>query len=138
MMKPIIKEDDIVVLPGDEFDQAQDQMNRKTNLVTVILFSIFLSAGVLSYVLSSVYNEEFWSSLWVLLLVGPIVASFYRALVKYKMNSFCYPLVVIAIYFSVAKIYSLWHPLWVIFLTIPVYYAVGELVDRIKRKVKKA
>ena len=47
-MKPIIKEDDIVVLPGDEFDQAQDQMNRKTNLVTVILFSIFLSAGVLS------------------------------------------------------------------------------------------
>ena len=54
------------------------------------------------------------------------------------MNSFCYPLVVIAIYFSVAKIYSLWHPLWVIFLTIPVYYAVGELVDRIKRKVKKA
>ena len=44
-MKPIIKEDDIVVLPGDEFDQAQDQMNRKTNLVTVILFSIFLSAG---------------------------------------------------------------------------------------------
>ena len=57
-MKPIIKEDDIVVLPGDEFDQAQDQMNRKTNLVTVILFSIFLSAGVLSYVLSSVYNEE--------------------------------------------------------------------------------
>lgn len=58
-MKPIIKEDDIVVLPGDEFDQAQDQMNRKTNLVTVILFSIFLSAGVLSYVLSSVYYEEF-------------------------------------------------------------------------------
>ena len=41
IMKPIIKEDDIVVLPGDEFDQAQDQMNRKTNLVTVILFSIF-------------------------------------------------------------------------------------------------
>ena len=48
--------------------------------------------------------------------------------------SFPYPVVLTIIYLGMGFIFNLWHPGWMLYLTIPVYYwGIGEL-----RKRKKA
>ena len=136
MKRTVDLEESIIALPGDEYSEVEEKLRKKESVVTWTIFSVALILGVIAYVVPSLFYEEFWSNLWVLLLFAPILTSFYKALVKYQMTAFSYPLLVMAVYFPVANIYNLWHPLWLIFLTIPVYYLVGDIVDRIKRKIK--
>lgn len=39
-----------------------------------------------------------------------------------KLLLFPYPLIVTAVYIALSAVSHLWHPLWILFLTIPVYY----------------
>ncbi len=44
--------------------------------------------------------------------------------------AFPYPILVVIIYLAMGFYKSLWHPGWIIFLTIPVYYCLAEFFSR--------
>ena len=48
-----------------------------------------------------------------------------------------YPLIVTIIYLIMGFGWRLWHPGWIVFLTIPVYYCIADAILRRKRKLKK-
>ena len=40
--------------------------------------------------------------------------------------------IVAAVYLWLGLFYSLWHPWWIIFLTIPLYYCITEIYNKSK------
>ena len=49
---------------------------------------------------------------------------------KSALHSFPYPIVIVIIYLVIGFLFNLWHPGWIIFLTIPFYYWIVAIVDR--------
>lgn len=126
--------DDLVVNPGDEYSEKYEEQRRKINLVNQIVLLVFMGIGLIIYVSISYFYPEYWASLWVLLLAGPIVSSLAVSILHGRMVEFAYPLVCVAFFCSIGFIYNNWHPMWAIFLSIPIYYLIGNYVDRIKRR----
>ncbi|MGN0521984.1 MAG: helix-turn-helix domain-containing protein, partial [Eubacterium sp.] len=42
-----------------------------------------------------------------------------------NLFKFPYPIIVVIIYLALSMIFKIWHPLWIIFLTIPIYYRIA-------------
>ncbi|MDR2492335.1 MAG: helix-turn-helix transcriptional regulator [Coriobacteriales bacterium] len=49
---------------------------------------------------------------------------------KSSLRHFPYPIVVVIVYLILAFVFGLWHPAWIIFLTIPFYYWIVGIVER--------
>lgn len=77
-----------------------------------------------------------WRNYWVLFLLIPIAPTILPAIYYRKFTAFAYPIAATMVYLSLGMFLDLWHPTWIIFLTIPVYYIVFGPIDRaISRKV---
>ena len=69
-----------------------------------------------------------WHPTWLLFLTIPI----YYMLVevhnaktfRHKANVFPFPIICVLFYLTLGFDYNLWHPMWIIFFTIPVYYMI--------------
>lgn len=59
---------------------------------------------------------------WFLFICIPLPGSFYKACALRKAKEFAYPVLVAAVYCALGMFLGLWHPLWVLFITIPVFY----------------
>ena len=46
------------------------------------------------------------------------------------MSPLAYPVLMAFIFCLTGMLYGLWHPMWVLFVTIPVYYCVAGPVDK--------
>lgn len=122
----------------------------KRKWVAAIPFICVIVFFLLSYCLEilKVPNAYGWSSL--VFLIIPL-AGYIVGLKKFRLS---FPILISVIYVVVCLVASaasnreilLWHPLWVIFLTIPIYYIffgekitkkrVGEYVEDAKVKYK--
>jgi len=52
----------------------------------------------------------------------PIGHGIINAIVKRRLKAIPYPVIVTAIFLLIGFAFKMWHPGWVIFLTIPVFY----------------
>ena len=43
---------------------------------------------------------------------------------------FAYPVLALLIFLFEGLIYGVWHPTWVVFLTIPIYYSIAGYIVR--------
>ncbi len=43
---------------------------------------------------------------------------------------FAYPVLVVWVFLWLGAKFGLWHPAWLVFLTIPVYYGIAEAVKK--------
>jgi transcriptional regulator with XRE-family HTH domain len=78
-----------------------------------------------------------WGCSWVVFFLIPLVPSLVEALYKRKICAFAFPVLVTMIYLVLGMYWGLWHPYWVLFLTIPVYYAgFGPIDNLIARRHK--
>ncbi len=50
-----------------------------------------------------------------------------------KFSGIHYPMLITAIYLTLGFLYQLWHPAWVLFLTIPLYYSLTRYLRQRKR-----
>jgi transcriptional regulator with XRE-family HTH domain len=54
---------------------------------------------------------------------------------KSKLRWFPFPLVIVVIYLVSGFVFGFWHPIWIIFLSIPFYYWIVKLIeDDLNRK----
>lgn len=54
------------------------------------------------------------------------------------MLKFPFPIIVTVLYVALSMIFKIWHPLWIIFLTIPLYYHFAIACKANNKKVFKA
>lgn len=78
---------------------------------------------------------DLWHPGWLIFLTIPLYYPLVEAAYKSKdlvrtLLSFPYPVLVAGVYLLIGFEWGLWHPYWMLFLTIPIYYAVlGALKD---------
>ena len=79
-------------------------------------------------------NNIGWKYFWFLFLLIPVIPSICEIFYKRKITAFCYPFAVAAAYCGFSMYYNLWHPLWLLFITIPLFYIIFEPIDKIIAK----
>lgn len=78
-----------------------------------------------------------WS--WVFFIAIPIIPSFIQAVIYKRFKIFNWPVFVTTIFCFFGMTSGLWHPLWILFLTVPLFYAVFAPIDdyHTKKKAEK-
>ena len=109
-------------------------IHEKEHRVTALVGLLTTFGAIIAYILLGTL-AGLWGQAWVLFLLIPIAPSVSEAIINKNLNMFAYPVFIVFLYFTlcmwvlpeaVGKYY--WHPLWVMFLTIPVYYGVINFI----------
>lgn len=53
-----------------------------------------------------------------------------------EMNRFPFPVIPVIIYLILGFVFGLWHPGWLIFLSVPIYYVIAEGFSRKNGKIR--
>ena len=89
--------------------------------------------AVIAYaVIGTLFKAKGWAVGWTVLLTIPLYYTGVIAVEKKKPVIFCYPALVLLVFLIGGLLYSLWHPMWIIFLTIPVFYIIAAKADKNK------
>ncbi|MFA5481318.1 MAG: helix-turn-helix transcriptional regulator [Bacilli bacterium] len=102
--------------------------------LAVLITAAFLLLGFL------LPDGKGWTVGWILFLFIPIILSLMSAIYHRMFTKFAMPVLVVAAYMFVGMQYGLWHPFWLLFLLIPVYYTVFGPIDKLSkhRRYEKA
>lgn len=133
----VLKEDGNQESNGSAVKEETGNQKRKRNPVFDIISA---SSGLLLlalYLILGAVLERGFEIYWVLLLLIPVVPSIFDAIGKRKFTAFLFPLPVTALYCYLGMAFGLWHPYWVLFIAIPVYYLCFEPIDRYLGREKK-
>ena len=73
-----------------------------------------------------------WHPTWLLFLTIPVyyemVAMNRAKNFKAKANIFPYPILCAIFFLCVGFDYNVWHPAWMVFLTVPIYYMIVNAI----------
>ena len=92
---------------------------------------------VVGYILLG-FLFNLWLSAWILIFIPEIVCSIARAIRKGNAHQFNMPFLATFAYFFFCLFMpeiqpgfpALWHPLWVVFFAIPIYYTTVSLINK--------
>ena len=99
------------------------------------LFHALLPMGVIiAYLIIGFTFEQGWALGWLLVFLIPIIESFVAAVKTKNPSAFAYPVLVVALYLTVGLFEKIWHPTWIMFLTIPVYYVISDFIKPMHKK----
>lgn len=102
--------------------------NKNTN---PLLHALLPVAAVIIYVLLGyAFKGKGWAAGWIVFLYIPIVESAFTAFKTKNPSAFAYPVLVTALFLTVGMVFHLWHPTWVLFVTIPAFYAICDYINR--------
>ena len=76
-----------------------------------------------------------WGQAWVLFLLVIIIPSIFDSIYQKKFRKFSYAATVVFVYLLLNVWVlepPLWHPLWVMFVTIPVFYAITSFIKHFR------
>lgn len=90
---------------------------------------------ITAYLIIGFTFEKGWALGWLLIFIIPIVESLITAIKTKRSDAFAYPVLVAAIYLTVGMLEQIWHPTWLMFLTIPIYYIISDFFKPDKNKI---
>ena len=88
---------------------------------TISVVATYILLGSLLYL---------WNQAWVLFLLIPVVPSLVDAILRKNPYEFAYPVFIAFLYLLICVWilnFKMFHPLWVMFLTVPIYYPTIRL-----------
>lgn len=106
-------------------------MKNKHN-VNPLLHALLPVIIVIAYILIGFIFDSGWAIGWILFLLIPIVETLVNAINLKDASKFAYPVLVTAIFLFTGMMWGWWHPMWVLFVTIPAYYAICDAVKKSK------
>ena len=135
----LFKDNDIILVDGktnEEVSVKETIKNKKLEIVQGALTALSAFLLLTSYILLGFFlpNGKGWTHYWFLLILIPIIPSFFDAIKKKKFTEFAFPVLIVACYCALGMFLGLWHPLWVIFLLIPAFYILFDPIDKHNHK----
>ncbi len=111
----------------------------KLGLANAIVTSVLGGIAIILYLtLGFLYKEiNFWAVGWTMFLLVPTISSVFEAIEKKKLSCIAIPLPIVAVYCFIGILFGLWHPYWVLFLLIPIYYGCVDPIDKWRHKDDK-
>lgn len=110
------------IIDSNEMEANNNEKVNKHNWLTLLDSSLFFVALIAFLLLGFVWH--FWTWCWLVFLLWIVLMSFFESIKTRDANKFAYAIMATMIYLFIGLNFYLWHPTWVIFLTIPLYYIV--------------
>lgn len=115
-------------------DGDKVKIKRISSIIGAVEGALFLLALVAYILLGTLL--DMWHNAWVVVFVPEIISSLIRAINKRDARKFNMPFFATFTFFFVCMIYpgldaNLWHPMWVVFLAIPIYYILVGIIRKI-------
>ena len=112
--------------------EINDPKKRKQRHIYYAINSICMSIALITYlVLGIVLN--LWSTMWIIFFLPDIIASIFKCIFNKEFHSFNMAFAATFTFFLICLVLlpekNLWHPMWVVFLAIPVYYTVVSRIE---------
>ena len=113
-----------------ELSDAEIKRNKRYNLIEAILSgSLFIIVTIIYFVVSFAHPSE-WGRLWILYLFPIVIMSVVRCLKHRRFCEFLYPVFATIVFLALGFYAGLFHPGWLVFITIPVFYSVFGPIDK--------
>lgn len=116
-------------------DSEEDKLLKKSKAVRIVDSCIFLVAAIAFLLLGLLIEDAFrWS--WLTFLLAIVISSLVHAIKLKRAEVFNYPVFVTMIYLFLGLGYpgAIWHPTWVIFITIPIFYSITGIFKKSNKK----
>lgn len=107
----------------------------KSQIALTIIDAVIFALTLTGYFVWS-FCFDAWEISWVLWPLMPAVMSIFEAIIKKRLTKFVYPLLIVAVYCFIGMKFNLWHPFWFLFITIPPYYIIADMIDKYVFKTK--
>ena len=112
----------------------KDKILSKGEKVNIVLSSVLGGVALLTYILLGALLGMWWNA-WVVFFVPEIICSAIRAISKKNANKFNMAFTACFAFFFVCMVIPgteacLWHPMWVVFLAIPVYHSICGSINK--------
>ena len=112
-----------------EVVEAETKRRKKFNLVEGILSGSLALICTIVYFTICFNKPEEWSRLWVVYFGIVIIPSIVKAIKNRRFCQFNYAVLVTCAFMVLGFYCDLWHPGWIVFLSIPVFYSVFGPID---------
>ena len=139
--KVVIDGDDSKVIYDDEEVNLSIKevlkWNEKIKIIdnTVVSISAILFTAI--YLILGFILDNGWSHYWFLFILIPVPSSVVNMIARKNINHFRFEILLAAIYCAISMFSGLWHPLWAMFLTVPLFRLISGLIMKNKRNPKK-
>lgn len=126
------KEDEKTKKEEQRKSLAEKELKRrkKYNLIEGILSGSLALVATIVYFTVCFKNPNEWSRLWVVYFGIIIIPSIVKAMKNRRFCNFNFAVLVTCGFMVLGLYFGLWHPGWIIFLSIPVYYSVFGPIDK--------
>ena len=114
----------------EDFPNLNDNQRRLRRRITSFVSFSTSALIVIAYILLGTLLG-LWAQAWVLFIAIAFIPSIFDAIFAKDLRKFAYPVFVVFVYLLLCVWvlgFSLWHPLWVIFLSIPIYYGLMGVI----------
>ncbi len=117
------------------YDRAElKRKGFKEKRINALITGVFSLAVTIAYLtLGFCLGARGWVCAWPLFLLIPVASSVVEFVFYKRIAGFGYPSFIVAIYCAIGMIFGVWHPTWIMFITIPIFYIVAEKIDRVTR-----
>ena len=124
---------------GNSYDW-NDPVRKRRRHIYMLISGIGMSIALLTYILLGALCNM-WSTMWILFFVPDIIASIYKCFANKEAHSFNMAFLSLFTFFLVCWVLlpeqNLWHPMWVVFLAIPVYHGLTARIEAVINDHKK-
>ncbi len=121
----------------DDVRPEEKKRRKIINTINGIVSGVAVFGITIAYIILMTVtpNPGFWAStFWLYYLTLPIIWSLFSCIKNRKVSNFAYPIAATMAYLGFGLYAQIWHPTWVIFISIPVFYIIFGQVDRATRK----
>lgn len=116
------------VKDSEETKAIDESQNNMGWLNLMLLFVAIIAMLLLGFI------WHFWSWCWLAILLWLVISSLINAIEDKKATRFNYPVFAALIYLFLGLVTpGIWHPTWIIFVTIPMFYALIEAFEKRKK-----
>ena len=96
------------------------------HIVTGVMYIV---AAAIYFTISFLYNDQ-WQKLWVIFLVPVFLSSIISCIKKRRFTPFAFPVLVAFVYLTIGMYLNIWHPTWIIFFAVPLFYTLAGPLDK--------
>ena len=127
--------DKVVVKLSDKDDDDDDDDKCKNHKSKTELVGWILTlCAVITYLLLG-FLCGLWWNMWILIFIPDIIISTYKAIRDKNLRRFNIVFLVLFTYFFLCMVVpgGIWHPTWVIFFAIPIFYTIASIIHGKKK-----
>ena len=136
----IINDDGIKCYNKDGSEvEINSPKKRRQRHIYLAINSICMSIALITYLVLGI-TLNLWSTMWIIFFIPDMIASIFKCIFNREFHSFNMAFAATFTFFLICLVLlpekNLWHPMWVVFLAIPIYYSVVSRIEVVLKDKK--